>query len=326
MNESLPNKSLLFSIIVPIYKTEAFLQKCIDSIIIQTYQNFEIILVDDGSPDTCPQICDENAQRDSRIHVIHKENGGAASARNAGIHAAHGDYIMFLDSDDYWNDITALQSISKIVIQYQCDVLCTNLYKTYIGKQKTKKYFAPSKPLIGAEKVLSCEHYISSPWSKVIKSQLLLNGQLDFVEGIGSEDIDWSFRVALLAKSIVYIDISFYCYLQRDTSSSHSMSTEKLRDLKNNVLTCIHLLQMQKDSMQKLLMPYISYQYAILLFNIAAVVDKQQQAIFLSGLQEKSNLLRHSSSQKVRAMNVFCKLLGFQKMMHLLSIYTRTAK
>lgn len=90
----------LISIIVPIYKVEKYLDRCIDSIVRQTYRNLEIILVDDGSPDRCPDICDEWAKRDSRIKVIHKVNGGVSSARNAGLEIANGEYISFVDSDD----------------------------------------------------------------------------------------------------------------------------------------------------------------------------------------------------------------------------------
>jgi glycosyltransferase involved in cell wall biosynthesis len=87
----------LISVIVPIYKVEEYLPRCIDSILAQTYKNLEIILVDDGSPDKCPAICDEYAKKDSRIKVIHKKNGGVSSARNAGLEAAKGDYIFFVD-------------------------------------------------------------------------------------------------------------------------------------------------------------------------------------------------------------------------------------
>ena len=323
------NKSdfpILFSIIVPVYKTEDFLPNCVDRILSQTYRHFELILVDDGSPDNCPQICDKYAQIDNRVRVIHKENGGAASARNVGIHSARGDYIMFSDSDDYWNDITALQSVFEAVITYQCDVLCTNICKTHVGAHTKKKYLSSSAPLIGIENILMHECYISSPCSKIIKSQFFLNGQLDFVENVGSEDVEWSLRVALLSRQMVYIDISFYCYLQRDTSSSHNMTLKKLQDLKSNVLTCIQLLYGQNEHMQKVLMPYIGYQYAILLLNIASVVDKHQQNLFLSGLQKECFFLRFSNSTKVRMMYITNKLFGFREMMNILSAYAKISK
>ena len=91
----------LISVIVPIYNVEKYLDKCVDSIINQTYKNLEIILVDDGSPDNCPQMCDDYAKKDSRIRVVHKENGGLSDARNAGMKVATGEYVSFIDSDDY---------------------------------------------------------------------------------------------------------------------------------------------------------------------------------------------------------------------------------
>lgn len=90
----------LISIIVPVYKVEKYLRRCIQSIICQTYSNIEIILVDDGSPDRCPEICDEYASKDERIKVIHQENKGVSAARNAGLDAAKGEYVAFVDSDD----------------------------------------------------------------------------------------------------------------------------------------------------------------------------------------------------------------------------------
>ena len=102
---------LLFSIIVPVYKAEKYISECVDSVLAQTFEDFELILADDGSPDRCPEICDEYAKKDSRIKVIHKENGGASSARNSGIDAACGEYIIFLDSDDYWEENYTLQRL-----------------------------------------------------------------------------------------------------------------------------------------------------------------------------------------------------------------------
>ena len=91
----------LISVIVPVYKVEPYLRRCVDSIIAQTFTDFELILVDDGSPDNCGAMCDEYAAKDSRIHVIHKENGGLSSARNAGMESASGEYVLFLDGDDH---------------------------------------------------------------------------------------------------------------------------------------------------------------------------------------------------------------------------------
>ena len=95
------NKEPLISVIIPVYKVEKYLKRCIDSVINQTYKNLEIILVDDGSPDNCPKICDDYSKKDKRIKVIHKKNGGVSAARNKGLKLSNGDYIVFVDSDDW---------------------------------------------------------------------------------------------------------------------------------------------------------------------------------------------------------------------------------
>lgn len=91
----------LISVIIPVYKVEEYLDRCVESILNQTYTNLEILLVDDGSPDNCPRLCDEYALKDARVRVIHKENGGLASARNAGLEKANGQFVSFIDSDDW---------------------------------------------------------------------------------------------------------------------------------------------------------------------------------------------------------------------------------
>lgn len=104
----------LFSIIVPIYKVEKYLHKCVNSLVNQTYKDIEIVLVDDGSPDNCPQICDEYAAKDKRINVIHKKNGGLSDARNVGLENCTGKYILFVDSDDYI-ELDACEKFTKII-------------------------------------------------------------------------------------------------------------------------------------------------------------------------------------------------------------------
>lgn len=323
MNNQQPNSMPFFSIIIPVYNAEAFLRKCIDSILSQTFLNFEIILVDDGSSDNCPWICDRYAQKDSRIHVIHQKNGGSSSARNAGIRIASGEYIMFVDSDDYWNSATALCAIAESIKQLRCDVLCMNFYKVYAEATSSMKYFADSETYIGIEQVLRYERYVSSAWSKVIKSTLLLDGHMDFVENVYSEDIDWSMRLLLKTNNIAYLDLAFYCYLQRPESISRSMNTKKMQDLKDNVYTCIQLLREQDKRQQEILSPYAAYQYAVLLLNIASISDKRYQTKLLSGLEKECGLLRHSSSSKVRAINMAYKTLGFRGMLWFLSVYAR---
>ena len=120
----------LISIIVPVYKVEPYLNKCVDSIINQTYKNIEIILVDDGSPDNCGKICDDYTKKDSRIKVIHKKNGGLSDARNYGIEASIGDYIMFVDSDDYIS-ANMCEILLKTAKKYNADIINCNFEEVF---------------------------------------------------------------------------------------------------------------------------------------------------------------------------------------------------
>ena len=122
----------LVSVIVPIYKVEKYLNKCVDSIINQSYKNLEIILVDDGSPDKCGEICDKYAEKDSRVKVIHKENGGLSDARNAGIDIAKGDYLLFVDSDD-WITSNICEVLIKNANDNLSDIIACNQYESFDG-------------------------------------------------------------------------------------------------------------------------------------------------------------------------------------------------
>ena len=128
------------SVIVPVYKAEQYLDRCVKSILEQTYQNFELILVDDGSPDNSPSLCDEWAKNDNHIYVIHKENGGASSARNAGLKIAKGSWIAFADSDD-WLDRTALKTLYDLANQYNVPMAIGGMrvVQEYTGAQAVKK-------------------------------------------------------------------------------------------------------------------------------------------------------------------------------------------
>ena len=123
------------SIIVPVYKAEKYLPRCVESLLSQTYRELEIILVDDGSPDNCPEICDGYAEKDSRVKVIHKENGGVSSARNAGLEAASGDYITFVDSDDYV-DGQMYEKMLSVAEEYSCDVVMCDCVKEFSDRRE----------------------------------------------------------------------------------------------------------------------------------------------------------------------------------------------
>lgn len=322
MQSSRNTDSIKFSIIIPVYKVDKYLKKCVDSVLCQTYTDFELILVDDGSPDNCPKICDDYAKADRRVKVIHKNNGGLSSARNVGLQCVTGKYVMFLDSDDYWDAFDALNRIAGYINKYSCDVLCLNFKKVSENYVDSKRYFKHTNDLDNTEAVLKNDRYISSAWSKVVCSFLFQDGLLRFVENVYSEDIDWSMRLAILAKHITYVDLDFYCYLQRTSSISHNMTIEKFKNLKNNINTCIALLECQPENMQLFLRPYVSYQYAVLVSNIGSISKRSNRRMMVTEIQKNKELLKYSSSSNVRMMWTACNMLGFSGMCILMHIYS----
>lgn len=142
MTKSVLTNSPKLSIIVPVFRVEQFLNKCVDSILNQTYRNLEVILVDDGSTDNCPRICDEYSQADPRVRVIHKKNGGLCSARNAGLDIATGEYVTFVDSDD-WIEPDAYAEMIRISLDYRADITGGGTDTSVRGKQRTK-YLRPN--------------------------------------------------------------------------------------------------------------------------------------------------------------------------------------
>ena len=200
----------LISVIVPIYNVEPYIHKCIDSIVSQTFADFELILVDDGSPDNCGKICDEYAKKDSRVHVIHKKNGGLASARNAGIDVAKGKYISFVDSDDYL-DIDFLSAYYNAINDRDVDIVHSGLRYMPSGNE-LKESFPINVVLSGIEmieKKPTLSKDVSIPFSVryCFRNAFLNENNLRFNENIKyAEDTPFNIAAVLKAKSMTCID------------------------------------------------------------------------------------------------------------------------
>lgn len=196
-----------FSIIVPIYNVEKYLDDCVKSILNQKFRDFELILVDDGSPDKCGEMCDGYAKGDSRIKVIHKPNGGLADARNAGLDAANGEYIIFIDSDDGMEGDSALDIINNAIDKYKNpDILIKNTWGNYgINCKDTQELLSFLIKLGFREKKFSLV-----AWDKVYKTQYINDNNFRFKKGYIHEDLLWTFIVLANAKSFGIVDEEFY--------------------------------------------------------------------------------------------------------------------
>ena len=220
-SEKADGEKNFISIIVPVYKAEKYLAKCVDSILSQSYPHFELLLVDDGSPDDSPALCDLFATRDKRIKVSHKPNGGAASARNYGLDHAVGTYVLFIDADDYIppNHLAVFIAEAK---HHNADIVCGGVDYVPGPRAARAKEIMDTWQFI--EAVLYRDNVADYPISKLYHRRLF--DDIRFVEGITSEDFEIFYRLYLRAKTIVVTDETTYFYVQHSTSvSNHGFET-----------------------------------------------------------------------------------------------------
>ena len=219
-------KSLpLISVIVPVYNVQDYLARCLDSILTQTYQNLEIILVNDGSKDHSGAICDEYAARDARVQVIHKENGGLSTARNAGLDLATGEYLSFIDSDD-WIASDAYEHLMNLVERYQVQLVSGGNYDVYGDSGKMKLGICPEK-----EEVITAEEFVgriflwqgcdSSVCDKLFHRDLFTTFR--FPVGKVSEDVALTYKIVLGAECVAMSERPFYYYYHRTGSISRAV-------------------------------------------------------------------------------------------------------
>lgn len=209
----------MISIIVPVYKAEKYIRECAESVISQSYTDWELILVDDGSPDESGRICDELSMEDQRIRVVHKSNGGAASARNVGLELAKGDFISFLDSDDMLTH-DSLAVLLEWHKRTTVDIVCGRLdvyYKTHPFKAEKVNYY-------NAEESISAMFLRETDFSqcaKLYKREII--GDIRFPEGRTNEDAVFLFRIYQRCAKILYISNIVYSFRINKNSVTHSM-------------------------------------------------------------------------------------------------------
>lgn len=236
------------SVIIPVYKVEKYLKRCIESVVNQSYKNIEIILVNDGSPDKCGEICDAYAKIDSRIKVIHKENGGLSSARNAGLDIASGEYIMFVDSDD-WIEEDSLEKLDKYM-DMSYDIIN---FKFRFAKGKTKNIELNDKlkdsyecDLLSYIDKLFLGELDFFIWNKLYKKNLF--DKVRFPEGRNYEDLATIYKLYFKAKNIIVTDYTLYYYWLGNSNSITSNST--IKNMTDYLLSAKEIYEVNKNYLQ----------------------------------------------------------------------------
>lgn len=279
----------LISVVVPIYNVEQFLRKCLESIINQSYRNIEIILVDDGSTDQCPAICEEYKKIDQRIKVIHKKNGGLSDARNIGIDAAQGEYLVFVDSDDYIH-MDMIKKLYEIIIKDSSDLAICN-YKVvdeYGSVLETSKRETRDELIIG-EKEFWEEYYNNQngyyivAWNKLYKKSLFLKERYDV--GKIHEDELICHRIIAQCKKISCLEEQLYFYLKRNNSIMQQNYSQRNFDIVEAIIN--RSLYLYEIGMQRLSEKALSFAISRMLY-IAERID----------LNESVNICRYKKEKK----------------------------
>lgn len=249
----------LISVIVPIYNMEKYLPNCIESILKQSYRNLEIVLVNDGSTDSCREICEFYHKKDTRIRVLNKENGGLSSARNYGINNSHGEWFAFVDSDD-WIEPRMIEELLEMAISANATIAACRYYRDYKNITISKDYDESKRILLCGRQKIAKGYLMDRCLSPIVMNKLyrrdiFVNG-FTFPEGRNYEDIPLMTEIIRRGERIIFTGKHFYHYRQRNNSIIHSKSIknaidnwisreERYRNLKdylsneyNNILVC----------------------------------------------------------------------------------------
>ena len=314
-----------FSIVIPCYKVEKYLSECVDSILSQTFTDYEIILVDDGSPDRVPEICDEYAKKDNRIRVIHQKNGGLSRARNAGISAAKGEYLVCIDSDDYIAKNDVLARVAEKT-KSGTDVVLYGYQKLFESNNSLGGCDVPildgvcatSKMLFS---VLGNNSYCGTAWTKAVKLSILHEHKIKFSPGMISEDIDWYLLLMGYAKTFDSINDVAIIYRQRPGSISHSA---KIDSLKDNLWILENWPERIKKTVRDqttidALMSVMAFYYANAMVLFSGY-DKKLSAPYKDRMKAMSYLQNYAVTPRAKIIKRFYKLFGFDVTIYLLKI------
>ena len=228
----------LISVIIPCYKVEDYIEKCVDSVLNQSYKKLEIILVDDGSPDKVPKLCDGYAKKDERVKVIHKKNGGLSSARNAGLEIATGDYISFIDSDDYINK-EYYELMVKSVLDNKSDISIADINVVFNTHDELSKCYVDKFNVLN---VINTP-YAAAAWNKLYKKEIF---EYRYQEGKINEDIAVTIPL-LVNNKISYAKGALYNYVQRDNSIQNKEFKDNRFDIIDGVDLALERIEGIKD-------------------------------------------------------------------------------
>lgn len=314
------------SFIIPVYKVEQYLRQCVESISSQTYKDIEIILVDDGSPDGSPQLCDELAREDERVKVIHKANGGLSDARNTGLRQATGDYVVFVDGDDFWVGQDSLQKLVDIAPKNkELDFIGFNCSYFYPDSNKMAPWVAYSDKLAKtkdknavATALVQSGTFPMSACLKLMKRSFLIDNKLFFKKGQIAEDIPWFINVLDATKKCCFVNQYIYAYRQNVVGSISNTrgrkSFDHLFDIFKTELSLVESRSFNEEA-KNALKSFLAYEYCILL-TYKDIDEKTKRELL-----NYKDILTYDLNPKVKKASRIYKTFGISATTFALNVY-----
>lgn len=305
----------LISVIIPIYKVEEYLSKCIDSVINQTYKNLEIILVDDGSPDNCPKMCDEWAKNDNRIKVIHKKNGGLSDARNAGIDIAKGEYLTFIDSDDYI-DNEYISTLCYLIKKYNSDISMVDIKRVFdngkIYNTSNNEEFVMTQEEF-FEKMLYGERDLDNSASAKLYKKELFN-DVKYPVGRLYEDTATTYKIIFKSNQIPVLSKSLYNYAIRSTSIVQGNFSQKKLEIIDSTKEMTDAIIKKYPDLKKACKRKVVWSYLSTLSQLSFSQTRYKELekeLRKKVLENKKEVLKDKKVSKKDKIGIICITIGF---------------
>lgn len=310
------------SIIVPVYNVEKYIETCINSIKNQTYPNIEIILVNDGSKDSSGKICDEHANQDSRIKVIHTKNGGLSAARNQGIRNSTGDYLMFVDGDDFVTNNSVEDIVNIISKRKTVDIIIGKMIMYYDNNKKIEEDFEFNENIYHGNSGIDILTYMFEEipvimWSacrSIYRRDFLIENNFYFTEGFTSEDLDLIPKVLLQAKNIFPYNKPFYYYRQlRPNSIVNTVNAKRFYDIVSIIKSYL-LLMKEKQYNSKFNNAFIKQLANIYVRYVVIIgyVPKNDRIKVINQMKEIQHILFHAKGLRGKYVVYCTKYFGFR--------------
>ncbi len=326
------NTNVKISVIVPVYNVEKWLNMCIDSILAQSYKNLEIILVNDGSTDKSKDICDSYSKKDNRVRVLNIKNSGQSVARNIGLKEAKGDYILFIDSDDYISDKAIIEKFINILDSNNYDFIYTSYCRFEDGNEEKITEILPISLTNDEIKnkegkdilvdLLNKNSFHHAPYLKVCRKEFILNNKLFFREGYYHEDAEWTFKVFYYAKKIFIYDKPWYMRRMRENSTITSRNESAIcKKLCDRLIIADDLIKFfEKENASKVIIDDLVRMYWGDLMITRGVKEKDNIKKCTKVIASTKNVLNKSSVKKYLIGNKLIKYLGAKNFINLLKI------